>query len=139
MSGPLEISASGLVAQRLRLDTIAGNIANFSTTRDADGKPNPFVRRMVVFEAAEEQGAPAGVRVAKVDLDDPKRPGAEPFRLRYEPGNPDADRDGYVRYPNIDLTREIVNAMEASRAYEANIQAMEAAKQMSNQVNRLIE
>lgn len=140
MPTAIEISTSGLVAQRLRMDTIANNLANVSTTRDANGVSNPFVRKRVVFQTgAPELKSPEGVHVASVDEDDPSKPGAEPFRLRYEPGHPDANPQGYVRYPNVDLTRELVNALEAARAYEANIQAIEVAKAMNSQAVRLIE
>jgi len=129
----LDMGASGLLAQRARLDTIAGNIANINTTRDASGKPNPYRRRFAMLAAGQ--------------ADDPSRPGVHvqeirsdpsPFAKRYEPGNPDADKDGYVQYPNIDMAVEYVNALEASRAYEANVTMMETAKAMINSSLRLL-
>lgn len=140
MATPLEISASGLVAQRIRMDTIAENIANVSTTRDIAGRNNPYVRKAVIFQVGiPEEGAPEGVHVAEIRNDDPSLPGAEQFRMAYEPGNPDADAQGYVRYPNVDLTREFVNALEASRAYEANIQAFNTTKQMGSALDQLLQ
>ena len=129
----LDIGASGLQAQRTRLDTIAANIANVSTTHDAQGRPNPYRRRFVVFEPGQPGNPDApGVRVAKVELD------KSPFNKRHEPWNKDADAEGYVRYPNIDTAIEYVNALEASRAYEANISLLETSKAMINAQLRLI-
>jgi flagellar basal-body rod protein FlgC len=137
---PIDISASALVAQRLRMNTIANNLANISTTEDADGKNNPYVRQRVIFRPGSLDGkSDAGVHVARIEPDDPSQIGAEPFRLRYEPGHPNANAQGYVRYPNVDMTREFVNALEAARAYEANIQAIEVFKAMGNQISRLYE
>lgn len=135
----IEISTSGLVAQRTRLNTIASNIANVSTTRDVDGNPNPYVRKRAIFQVGIPGKSGEGVHVAAINEDAPGQPGAEPFRLRYEPGHVDADARGYVRYPNVDLTRELVNALETARAYEANIQALDVAKALNTQVNRLLE
>jgi len=129
----LDTGASGLMAQRIRLDTIAGNIANINTTRDAAGKMNPYRRRFVVLAPgrADNPSAP-GVHVQSVGIDQ------SPFVRRYEPGNPDADKEGYVSYPNIDLSIEYVNALEASRAYEANVTMMDTVKSMFNSSLRLL-
>jgi flagellar basal-body rod protein FlgC len=129
----LDMGASGLTAQRVRLDTIAGNIANINTERDANGKPNPYRRRFVVL-APGQAGNPSlpGVHVQAIRQDQ------SPLPKRYEPGNPDADKDGYVRYPNVDLSIEFVNALEASRAYEANVTMMDTAKSMFNSSLRLL-
>src|ERR671912_593901 len=97
----LDMGASGLQAQRTRMDTIAGNIVNANTTRNAQGQPVPYRRRFVVFAPGQQN-------------------------------NPDADSEGYVKYPNIDLAMEYVNALEASRAYEANVTMMEVSKAMLN-------
>ena len=129
----LDIGASGLQAQRTRLDTIAANIANINTTRDAAGKPNPYRRRFVVLQPGQTNDPSApGVRVKKVELDQ------SPFAQKHEPWNPDADANGYVKYPNIDMSIEYVNALEASRAYEANISLLETSKAMINATLRLI-
>jgi len=129
----LDMGASALSAQRVRMDTIAGNIANINTLRDADGKPNPYRRRFVVF-APGQPGDPSkpGVHVKSVQLDQ------SPLPKRFDPGNPDADKDGYVTYPNVDLSIEFVNALEASRAYEANVTMMDTAKSMFNSSLRLL-
>jgi flagellar basal-body rod protein FlgC len=129
----LDMGASGLTAQRARMDTIAGNIANINTLRDANGKPNPYRRRFVVFAPGQAGDvSKPGVHVQSIDQDQ------SPLPKRYEPGNPDADKDGYVSYPNVDLTIEFVNALEASRAYEANVTMMDTAKSMFNSSLRLL-
>ena len=129
----LDTGASGLMAQCARLDTIAGNIANINTTRDPAGKLNPYRRRFVVLAPGQaDDPSKPGVHVQTVGIDQ------SPLARRYEPGNPDADKDGYVLYPNIDLSIEYVNALEASRAYEANITMMDTAKAMFNSSLRLL-
>ena len=129
----LDMGASGLTAQRIRLDTIASNVANMNTTRNARGEKVPYRRRFATLMAGQP-GDPSkpGVRVDKIHED------ASPFQKRFEPGHPDADAEGYVRYPNIDLAFEMVNMMEASRAYEANVNLMEVSKAMFNASLRLI-
>jgi flagellar basal-body rod protein FlgC len=130
----LDISSSGLTAQRIRLDTIAQNVANMNTTRDANGKLNPYRRRFVVFAPgqADKPDAP-GVHVQSIQLDTKSQ-----FRLKYDPGNPDAGPDGNVRLPNVDMAIETVNTREASRAYEANVITMQATKSMIMASLRLI-
>lgn len=136
----IDISTSGLIAQRIRMNTIAANIANVSTTRNELGEPEPYIRKRVIFEVGNpESDSPLGVHVAEVQDAVPGTPRAEPYRMKYEPGHPDANELGYVRYPNVDLTQEMVNSIEAARAYEANVQAIEMAKVMSNNFTRLIE
>src|SRR5687767_7166513 len=133
MFDALDIGASGLTAQRVRMDTIAGNVANINTTRNALGERMPYRRRFVVFSPgrAEDPSAP-GVRVAQIALD------RSPFRKVFDPGHADADKDGYVLFPNIDLAIEQVNMLDASRAYEANVTMMETTKAMINSTLRLI-
>ena len=133
MFDALDIGASGLFAQRTRMDTIAGNVAYINTTRNEKGEPIQYRRRIAMFQAGRgnEPGKP-GVHVARIDQD------PSPFQKKYDPGNKDADADGYVRYPNIDLSIEYVNMLEASRAYEANITMMETTKAMINSTLRLI-
>lgn len=130
MYGALDISTSGLVAQRVRLDTIAGNIANKDATSRADSRPGPYRRRVVLLAPGNPQAgrdAP-GVHVRGI-VEDPSPP-----RLVWDPQHPDRIRSGplagYVRYPNVDLTVEMVNAIEAVRAYEANLTVAEATKSM---------
>lgn len=133
MFGSLDISASGLVAQRTRMNVISSNLANTNTIYDANGNYAPFRRRMAVFAPGDPStGNDAGVHVAEILLDQ------SPFKKIYEPGNPNADAKGYVDYPNIDPTMERINALEASRAYEANITAAEATKTMIRESMRLL-
>ncbi len=124
MFGALDISTSGLVAQRAQLDTIAGNVANSQTTRRLDGAPGPFLRRVALLSAGSTEGKP-GVRVSGVVEDRRTLP-----RAVKDPGHPDANADGIVYYPNVDLATEMINAMVAARAYEANVTAIEATKSM---------
>ena len=133
----MDISASGLVAQRVRMDTIANNIASADMTRaktDASGHAVPYRRQFAVFAPAlDAAGKPAGVQVAQV-AEDPSA-----FRKGpYDPAHPDAAADGYVYQPNVDMTTEYVNALEATRAYQANITAMDATKAMLAETLRLI-
>ncbi|HEX8325342.1 MAG TPA: flagellar basal body rod protein FlgC [Tepidisphaeraceae bacterium] len=127
----LNMGAGGLRAQRTRMDTIANNVLNINTTHNENGEKIPFRRRLVTFQAGSPEGGP-GVHVKEIKQD------PSPFNVRYEPGHPDADANGNVLYPNVDLSIETVNMMEASRAYEANISMMETAKQMFNSALRLI-
>ena len=133
MFGSLDISTSALVAQRTRIDVISANLANRDALYDAKGNYSPFRRRIPVFAAGDPvSGNPGGVHVAKIALD------PAPFQIRHEPGNPNADQDGNVSYPNIDPAYEMVSALEASRAYEANITAAETTKQMIQSSLRLL-
>lgn len=133
MFDALDIGASGLLAQRTRLDTIAANVANMNVTHNANGEKIPYRRKFATLLSGRA-GDPSkpGVRVEEIKED------TSPFQTRFEPGNPDADADGNVRYPNIDMAFEMVNMMEASRAYEANVNAMEVSKAMINASLRLI-
>ena len=123
----LDVAATGMAAQRLRVQLIASNIANSETTRTKEG--GPYRRRDAVFQAQDmgfgDALAAAGVRVASIQTSQ------EPFLTRYEPGHPDADANGIVRYPNVDLNEEMVDMMAAQRGYEANVSAMDAAKTMA--------
>jgi flagellar basal-body rod protein FlgC len=135
MFDALDISASALLAQRTRMDTIANNVANMNTTHNEKGEPVPYRRRFVLFAAgrAGADGATApGVHVEKVDSD------PSPFRIVHDPGNPDADKSGNVSYPNVDLAIEQVNMIEASRAYDANVTMMDTTKAMIASALRLI-
>ncbi|MDE3032136.1 MAG: flagellar basal body rod protein FlgC [Acidobacteriota bacterium] len=122
-----DIAGSGLAAQRLRVELIASNIANSETTRTPEG--GPFRRREAVFQA-QDQGfgdalAATGVQVAGI------RTSNAPFITRYQPGHPDADANGMVKYPNVDPVEEMVDLTEASRSYEADIASVRAAKGMA--------
>lgn len=133
----LEIGASALTAQRLRMDTISQNIANANTTRTDKG--TPYRRRLVVFEekspdvpfseylskSSKEKYIGSGVRVARIVED------ATPFKKIYDPGNPDADKEGYVQMPNVDIITEMVNMISATRAYEANVTSINTTKSLA--------
>src|SRR5213082_2786147 len=117
----LDISGSALTAERTRLDTISQNIANAQTTRGTDGRA--YRRRDVVFqEVLATQPGAGGVRVTEIV--DPQTP----MSKVYNPGHPDADRDGYVEMPNVNVVEEVVDLIAASRAYEANVAAVNATK-----------
>ncbi|MFT5424232.1 MAG: flagellar basal-body rod protein FlgC [Phycisphaerales bacterium] len=126
MYGSLDISTSGMVAQRTRLAVISSNIANAQTRLGPDGGYAPYGRREAMFEAVEG----GGVRIADITID-------TNFELRHDPDSPYAV-DGYVKVPNVNSTSEQINALEASRAYEANVTAAETAKGMVAQALRLL-
>ncbi|PJI09863.1 MULTISPECIES: flagellar basal body rod protein FlgC [Clostridium] len=128
----LNISSSGLSAERLRMDTIASNVANISTTRTAEG--GPYRRKVAVFQNNFENEFNTqtgkydqkllGVRAVKIAEDQ------SPFKMKYDPGNPDANADGYVAMPNVDILNEMADMMASTRAYEANVTAMNDEKGM---------
>jgi len=129
----MSISASALTATRMRMDVIAENMANSSTTRTANGEP--YRRKYVVFQERTNdrefasffnraRKAPGGVRVINIGEDQSE------FKYDYNPSHPDADEDGYVRLPNVEVVQEMVDMMSAYRAYEANITALNAFKDM---------
>lgn len=135
MFSSLDVSTSGLVAQRARLNAISSNIANMSTTRNERGEPEPYQPRYVTFQTDSKVSTPgggAGVKVGSVEHS------TEPPKMKYEPGHPDADAQGYVRYPSVDMTSEFVDALEATRAYEANIGVIEVTKNMTQESLRII-
>ncbi len=139
MFSAMDISTSGMVAQRIRLAAISNNIANISTTHNEAGQPEPYQPKFTVFQAdnsyAPGLGA-AGVKVASVETSN-----TEP-RWKYEPNNPlsiqEGPRKGYMAYPDVDMTTEFVDALEAARAYEANVGVMEISKDLNQQTLRLI-
>lgn len=125
MYGSLDISTSGLIAQRTRLAISALNIANQNTILNDRGEYEPFHRRIALLGVGDPaSGSEDGVHVAAINLDE------APPMMKYEPGSPFADKNGYVGYPNISPVVEQLNAMEALRSYEANIAAIEATKSM---------
>ncbi|MGM0502028.1 MAG: flagellar basal body rod protein FlgC [Bacillota bacterium] len=133
----LDISASGLTSQRLRMDTISNNIANVNTTRTPDG--GPYRRKMPVFAARlkeemgninqtstnQQQSVGNGVEVSEI-RESNKQP-----KLMHKPNHPDADENGYVQMPNINIVSEMTDMMSASRAYEANVTAVNTTKEMA--------
>jgi flagellar basal-body rod protein FlgC len=126
----MDVNATGLTAQRLRVEVSSSNLANSQTTRTEEG--GPYRRKDVVFETRsfKEWLGPAmnggvnGVEVSEL-VDDPR-----PFDRRYEPGHPDADPDGYVAFPNVNAMEEMANLVEASRSYDANLAAIAVIKAM---------
>ncbi len=135
--GGFDISASALTAQRLRMDVIAANIANAETTRAGyiNGQFVPYRRKMVVMEAVQPQfrdllnekmngSAAQGVQVTSIQED------STPFKQVYNPTHPDADASGMVYMPNVDMLKEQVDLLAASRSYEANVTALNARKSM---------
>ena len=128
MYGALDISASGLVAQRTRLNIISANLANQHSLLNEAGEYDPYRRRFAVFQAAEggDNGKVGGVSVAEIREDQ------SDFTLKLDADSPYADENGYVAYPNVNTVVETMNAMEATRSYEANIMAVEATKSMMN-------
>ena len=135
--GGLEISASALTAERLRMDVVAENLANAQTTRSADGQP--YRRKEVVLQergggfGGQLASALGGVEVAGIAQDQ------TPLKRVYDPGHPDADADGYVQMPNVDTVAEMVDLIAASRAYEANVTAMQTAKAMFSKTLDLLK
>jgi flagellar basal-body rod protein FlgC len=138
----IEVSASGLTAQRRRIELLMSNLVNSNTTQPAGTEP--YRRRDVEltstpprqsFGAAFDEAASAvrGVEISRVILDK-----SEPER-RYEPGHPHADKDGFVLYPNINPMLEMVNVMTTSRSYEANLQVVNVAKEMLNRTLEIIK
>lgn len=124
----IAISGSALTAESLRLDVIANNLANINTTRTPQG--GPYQRQAVSFAQNLENAGlgdedkPLGVRVANINND------PAPFKMTYEPTHPDADEEGYVAYPNIDVTQEMTDLISATRSYEANTSVLNATKDM---------
>ncbi|MBI4474541.1 MAG: flagellar basal body rod protein FlgC [Acidobacteria bacterium] len=123
----LDLNASGLTAQRKRVEISSANLANSQTTRTEEG--GPYRRKDVVFQTTLNDAmgeGPEGVEVAEVVEDQ------RPFDRRYEPGHPDADAEGYVSYPNVNVMQEMANLVSAARSYEANIAAISVLKAMIN-------
>ena len=140
----IEVSASGLTAERLAMDVIANNIANANTTRTPEG--GPFKRQLVLF--AQKQDPPQNNADPLNDDPAKSRSGVEvvqivpdtgPDRLVYDPQHPDADGNGYVHYPNVDIVKEMVDMMSASRAYEANVTAIQETRTMGNTLFGLLK
>ncbi|ACD53839.1 UNVERIFIED_ORG: flagellar basal body rod protein FlgC [Clostridium botulinum] len=120
----MQISATGISAERLRMDTITSNMTNASTTRSADGS-GPYVRKIAVFqEALDENRKMAGIKPAKIVED------KSPLRKVYNPTHPDADETGYVTMPNVNVLNEMADMMVSTRSYEANVETLNALKGM---------
>jgi flagellar basal-body rod protein FlgC len=139
----LNISASGLTAQRLRMDVSSANLANAQSTRTPEG--GPYRRQTVVLQESSGDGSfagalsgalaggePAGVEVAAITADD------TPLRQVYEPGNPEANAQGYVEMPNVNPVEEMTDLIDASRSYQANVTAMQTTKQVFSKTIELL-
>ncbi|MCC7364259.1 MAG: flagellar basal body rod protein FlgC [Dehalococcoidia bacterium] len=134
--GAISATASGLQAQRVRMDVVAGNVANIDTTRTAEG--GPYTRKVVRFAAADQSlpfaqavqkfqpGGTTGVVLTSVSEDN-----TTPTRLVYDPSHLDADADGYVELPNVDMVTEMTDLTSANRSYQANVTVLNAVKQMA--------
>lgn len=120
----LDVAATGLSAQRIRMSVLSNNMANANTTRTEDG--GPYRKKNVIFKYVLSGEHKGGVQVDKI-YEDPKPP-----RLQYDPTHPDANEEGYVAMPNISPVEEMVNLLEAARAYESNLTILQSAKQLSN-------
>ncbi|WP_029689032.1 flagellar basal body rod protein FlgC [Thermoanaerobacter sp. A7A] len=131
----MDISASGLTAERVRMDVISQNIANVNTTRTVQG--GPYRRKLVVLKEIQPdsfqsildkvRGKYSGKGVEVVQISEDVQ---TPLREVYDPGHPDADQNGYVEYPNVNIVSEMVDMISATRAYEANVTAFNASKAM---------
>ena len=139
MLSALDVSTSALVAQRMRMNAIANNLANMSTTHNEAGEVKPYQPRFVVFQTDNTIRGPsgtAGVKVASVETS-----AVEP-RYKYQPGHPDAiktgEKAGYVAYPNVNMMAEFTDAIEASRSYEANVGAIEMSKDLMAHTLRIL-
>ncbi|KHO62555.1 flagellar basal body rod protein FlgC [Thermoanaerobacter sp. YS13] len=131
----MDISASGLTAERVRMDVISQNIANVNTTRTSQG--GPYRRKLVVLKEIQPdsfesilnkvKGKYSGKGVEVVQISEDVQ---TPLRRVYDPGHPDADQNGYVEYPNVNIVSEMVDMISATRAYEANVTAFNASKAM---------
>ena len=132
------ISRSGLQVERMRMDVVANNIANMNSTRQADGTPGPYQRQVLDITAqdgslpfpsllAQMAGDQSSGGVAATAISNDPTPG----RRSYDPGNPDADAQGFVTYPNVDLTVEMSDMMGSDRSYQANVTALNAIKSMA--------
>lgn len=134
MFNSINISSTGLTAERTRMDVISENIANANTTRTSNG--TPYRRKMVLFkedkksfsellnEKLQSHNNSEGVKITGIVEDE------TPFKTTYNPGHPDADKEGYVKMPNVDVTKEMVDMISATRAYEANVTAINSSKSM---------
>ncbi len=134
----IEVGASGLTAQRRRLEVLVSNLVNANTTQPAGAEP--YRRKDVLFTAADPEmsfgtafdDAVQGVEISSVVTDR-----SDPIK-RYEPNHPHADKDGYVSYPNVNAMEEMVNVLSATRSYEANLQAVNMAKEMEQKTLEIL-
>jgi flagellar basal-body rod protein FlgC len=147
MYSSIEVSASGLSAERLAMDVIANNLANVNTTRTPEG--GAFKRQLVIFAQKQSEDANASMNPLDGQNDPGKsRDGVQavgimsdpgPDRMVYDPTHPDADANGYVHMPNIDVVKEMVDMIAASRAYQANVTAISESRNMGNAAMNLLK
>ena len=140
MFGAINAAASGLAAERLRMDVISNNIANVNTTRTAEG--GAYRRQIVTFAPRENESsfsqvlsekvdAGSGVKVVGISKDN------SPTRKIYDPAHPDANKDGYVEMPNVNVVTEMVDMITSTRSYEANVTALNSSKDMIRKALRI--
>jgi flagellar basal-body rod protein FlgC len=139
MFSALDVSTSALVAQRMRLNAVAGNLANMSTTHNEAGEAMPYQPRFTVFKTDDAVSTPEGAHGVKVESVEIAQ--QEP-RWKFQPGHPDAVKDGprkgWVAYPDIDMVEQSVDALEATRAYEANVGVIEMTKSLGSMTLKIL-
>lgn len=132
----LSTQASGLAAQRVRLNVIANNMANVNTTRDEHGNFSVYMRKEVIFRAREiNEKTPDEQGVEVHQIMDSKAP----LKRVFEPGHPDANEQGFRFEPNVSISREMVNMIEATRAYDANLRSMKVRSGALSKTNSILE
>jgi flagellar basal-body rod protein FlgC len=124
----IDTAASALLAERTRMDIVAGNLANINTTHDAEGNYDPYRRKIVNFGSVldQESNKINGVHVSSIE-EDPSE-----FKMIYDPSHPNADEAGYIKMPNVAVEREMVDMLSAKSSYQANIKAIQVFKSMYN-------
>jgi flagellar basal-body rod protein FlgC len=124
----IDTAASALLAERTRMDIVAGNLANINTTHDAEGNYAPYRRKIVNFGSVldQESNKINGVHVSSIE-EDPSE-----FKMIYDPSHPNADESGYIKMPNVAVEREMVDMLSAKSSYQANIKAIQVFKSMYN-------
>jgi len=124
----IDTAASALLAERTRMDIVAGNLANINTTHDAEGNYSPYRRKIVNFGAVfdEQNKKINGVHVSSIEEDNSN------FKMVYDPSHPNADEAGYIKMPNVAVEREMVDMLSAKSSYQANIKTIQVVKSMYN-------
>ena len=124
----IDTATSALLAERTRMDVVAGNLANINTTHDSEGNYSPYRRKVVNFGSIldEESKKINGVHVSSIEED------TSNFKLIYDPSHPNADESGYIKMPNISIEKEMVDLLTAKSSYQANIKTIQVFKSMYN-------
>ena len=133
----MDVAASGLTAERGRMNVIASNLANAQTTRGPDGTPYKRLDPVFASKPVSPDSFDAVLRNVHEVVLQGVRPDTTPGQMVYDPGHPDANADGYVQYPNVNVVTEMVNLMTASRAYEAGISSIESLKSMAREAIKI--